>query len=90
MVAKHHVFRDVIDHHELAALPDLVADRGADLELAPGRKPEVDLVAHRAGDPAILGDACDGRKTHAGRAAAHFENGRDRVDAGDQRNVSLQ
>ena len=60
------------------------------LQLASGLQSERDLVAHGAGDPAILGDAGDGREAHAGRAATHLENGRHRVDARNQRDIILQ
>ena len=69
---------------------DLVADGGLDLELAAGLQAEVDLVAHRAGDPAVLGDARDRGKAHAGGAADDVEDGRNRVDAADRVDVVLE
>ncbi len=62
------------------ALPDLVTNGGFDVEFAAGRQAERDLVAHGATDPALFGDARDGRETHAGRAADHFQNSRNRRD----------
>jgi hypothetical protein len=47
----------VIDNDGLMALPDLVADGGFDVEFRAGRQAERDLVAHRAADPALFGDA---------------------------------
>jgi hypothetical protein len=70
----------MVDHDGFAALPDLVADGGLDLEFPAGRKPERDLATHRAANPPILGDARDGGETHAGGTAHHFENARHRCD----------
>ena len=54
VAAKGQVVGDAVDDHGLTALPDLVADRGLDLELAAGRQAERDLVAHRATNPSLL------------------------------------
>ena len=78
------VLSDMIDDHRLAMIADLVADRGFDLELAARLQAEGDLVAHRAGDPAVLGDPRDGGEAHAGGAADDFEDGRHRVDRRDR------
>src|SRR5471032_1299577 len=74
------VFRDVVDHHRFAALPDLMADGGFDLEFPAGHKAKRDLVAHRATNPAVLGDACGGGEAHASGTAYHFKNARHRCD----------
>jgi hypothetical protein len=76
--------RDMIDDHRLAGNANLVADRGFDLELAARLQAEGDLVAHRAGDPAVLGDPGDGGKAHAGGAADDLEDGGHRVDRRDR------
>ena len=70
--------------------PDLVADRGLDLQFAAGLEPEADVVEHAAGDPAVLGDAGDGRKAHAGRAADDVENRRHGIDPAHRIDVSLE
>ena len=70
----------MIDHDGFAALPDLVADGGFQFEFPAGHEAESDFVAHRAADPAVLGDARDGRKTHPGGATHHFKNARHRCD----------
>ncbi len=83
------VLRDMVDHHALAAVPDLVADGGFNFQLAAGDQPESDLVAHAAGDPAVLGDPGDRREAHAGAAADHFQDCGNRTDAGDRVQIGL-
>ncbi len=90
MAAKVVVLGDVVDDDGVAAGADRVADRRLDLQLAARLQAESDLVAHGAGDPAVLGDPRDGGETHARRAAANLENGRHRIDAPDQRDIVLQ
>src|SRR6185503_5128653 len=46
MFPERRVARDLIDHHQLAALTNLVADRALDFELAPGHQTEIDFVAY--------------------------------------------
>ncbi len=89
MAAEGLVRRDVVDDHRPAALPDLVADRGLDLELAAGLEPELDLVAHLAGDPAVLADPRHRGKAHAGRAAHDLENRGHDVDPRDRRDLPI-
>ena len=72
-----------------AAVADLVADGGLDLQLAARLQPEFDLVAHRAGDPAILGDARDRGEAHAGGAADHLQDRGHGVESCDRRDFSL-
>ena len=74
----------------LAAGADLVADGGLDLQLAAGLQAEIDLVAHLAGDPAVLGDPRHGGEAHAGGAAHDLEDGRHRIDAPDRGDVLVQ
>ena len=74
MAVKGAVLGDMIDHHQLAAGTDLVADGGLDLQFAAGLEAEGDIVLHRAAHPAIVGDPGDGGKAHAGGAADHFQN----------------
>src|SRR4029079_9795122 len=50
------VLRDVVDDDRIAAGADGIADCRLNLQLATGFQPERDLIAYRAGDPAILGD----------------------------------
>lgn len=84
VTAENRVGLDVGNHDRFARVPDLVADGRLDLELAAGGEPEADLVAHAAGDPAVLGDPGDRGKAHGGGAAHHLQDGRDGLDAGDE------
>ena len=77
------VLGHMVDDDRLAALSDLVAKRGFDLELAAGLQSEVDVIAHAAGDPSVLGDARNRSETHPRRSAHNAKNCRDRLDAAD-------
>ena len=90
MTAKRLVLRDVIDDDGLTRLPDLVADRGGDLQFAAGLEPEIDGVLDRAGDPAILGDPGDGGKTHSGGAANDLQDAWNRIHRLDGINIALK
>ncbi len=74
----------------LAAFADLVADRRLDLQLAARRQPESDIVAHAAGDPAILGDTRHRGEAHAGGAADDVEDRRHRIDPPDRCDIELE
>ena len=78
MLAEHLVLGDVVDHDRVARLAHLVADRGLDLEFAAGLQPERDLVVDRKADPALRRHARDRREAHAGDAAHHVQDCRDR------------
>ena len=78
VLAEHLVLGDVVDHHRVARLPHLVADRGLDLELAAGLQPERDLVVDGKAHPALRRDARDRREAHAGDAAHDVEDRRNR------------
>lgn len=80
---------DVIDYHRLMGLADIVADRGFDLEFAPGFQAKCDFVLHAAGDPAVLSDAGHGCKAHSGDAADDVQNGGDGRDRADSFDVAL-
>src|ERR1700722_13331911 len=84
------VLGHMVDYHRLPALPDLMANRGLDLEFAAWLQPKVNVVAHAASNPSILGDACDGGKPHARRATHDVEDRRNRLDAADRGNVLLE
>ena len=90
MAAEILILGDMVDDHVLAALAHLVADGRLHLELAARLEAEGDLVAHGAGDPAILGDARNGGKTHSGRAANDLQDAGHRVDALDSGDVRRQ
>jgi hypothetical protein len=87
MTAEIRILRDMVDHHELAAVADLITDGGLHLELAVWLEAERDVVLHRAGDPAILGDACNRREAHARRTAHDIEDERHDVDLGDDGHI---
>ncbi len=89
MAAEDRVLGDVVDHDLRAAAPDLVADGRRQRQLAAGLQPEADVVPHAAGDPAVVRHAGDGGEAHAGCAADHVEDGRDRRDALDREHVCL-
>src|SRR3954453_18203860 len=84
------VFADILDDHRLAALPDLMADRGLDLELVTGLQPERKFVTRGTCDPPVPGDAGNGGKPHAGGPADHVEDGRNRSDPADLGYVALE
>ncbi|MGY4597560.1 hypothetical protein ACVWXL_005306 [Bradyrhizobium sp. GM22.5] len=90
MLAVAGVFADILDDDRLAALPDLMADRGLNLELVTGFQPERKFVTRGTCDPPVLGDAGNGRKPHAGGPADHVEDGRDRSDPADLGYVALE
>jgi hypothetical protein len=80
MAAENSVLRDVIDDHKLAAVADLIANRGFHPQFTAWRKTERNLVAHRAGDPAILGHPRHRRKTKARSAADDLKDRRHGID----------
>ena len=49
----------------------------------------IDMVAHRAGRPAIVGHAGDGGEAHARHAAHDAQDVGDRLDAGDQDDIGI-
>ena len=81
------VFGHMVDDDRLAALPDFVANRALDLEFPARLQSEIDVVAHAAGDPAILGDPGDRGEAHPGRATHDVEDRRDRLDGADSGNI---
>ena len=60
------------------------------LSSPPGFQSEVDVIAHAARDPSILGDARDRGETHARRATDDVEDRRNRLHAADGGNVLLE
>jgi hypothetical protein len=89
VMAERFVLGDVIDHDELPAAADLVADRGRDLQLAAWLQAELDIVAHGAGDPAVLGHARHSGETHPCRAAHDVEDHRHGVDPRDRGQIRV-
>ncbi len=90
MASVNGVLGHVVDDDRFAALPDLVAEGGLDLELAACFQSKVDVIAHAARDPSILGDARDRSETHARRATDDVEDRRNRLHAADGGNVLLE
>ena len=78
------ILGNMVDDHGLAARPDLLTDRGFDPQLATRLEPEINVIAHCAGDPTVLGHARHGGEPHAGGATDHIEDRRHRVDTGDR------
>ena len=48
---------DIVDHNQVAAAANLVAESGRDGQLAAWLQTEGDLIPNGAGDPAIFGDS---------------------------------
>ena len=59
-----------------AAFPDLMAERRLDGQFAAHRQAELNLILHRAGEPAVRADMGDDGVSHAGRAQADLQDGR--------------
>jgi hypothetical protein len=75
MMAVGLILGHVVDHDLCPCLPDLMTDRGLELESAAGSEAEFDVGAHRACDPALLSHlGRHGRKAHAGSAAGNFQD----------------
>jgi hypothetical protein len=87
------IFCHVVDDHDLAALPDFIADGGFNLQLAAGLQAERDMIQHIAGNPPVFGYPRNSRKTHPRAAANHFQHGfhtRNPLDSVDVRLKALQ
>jgi hypothetical protein len=80
MACENLILGDMVDDHGLVRLPGLVADRGLDLQFAAGLQAEIDIVAHRAANPTLVGDAGDRSEPHPGGTAHDFQNARHGVD----------
>lgn len=76
MVGVDSILSHIIDGHDLAMLPDFVAESSLDLELAAWQQTEVEVVEHLTGDPPIFGHPCHGSETHSGRAADDVQDRR--------------
>jgi hypothetical protein len=83
MLAEGRILRDIINHYELAGAAHLVANGGFHPQLTARLKAQCDAIAHRAGNPPILGYARDCRKAQARRLTGHIENHRYGIDFGD-------
>jgi hypothetical protein len=59
MVAVFWAFISVIYHDEMVTLPNLMADRRLNLELAASLQPEINIVENGASQPAAVGDPGD-------------------------------
>src|SRR5690606_27288600 len=90
VVAEFRVLRHMVDDHQPVAPADLVADGGGHHQLAAGLEAELNLVADRAGDPALRRHPCDGGESHAGGAADDFQDLRQGVDTADTGHVGFQ
>jgi hypothetical protein len=80
----------MVDDDLCPSLPDLMADGGLKLQLAPGPEAELNVIPHRTGDPAVLGHPGNGRKAHPGGAADNLQDGRHGLDAVDGGKIRLK
>lgn len=78
VVAVGRVLIDVVDDHELAAVPNLAAEGCCDLELAAGLEAKRDLVTNGTGDPAIGRHPRHGCKSELRGPADDFQEALDR------------
>jgi hypothetical protein len=90
MAAIRLILGDMVNDDLFPRLPDLMTDRSLELQFAPGPEAELDVIAHRASDPATLGHPGYGRKAHSGGAADNFQDGRHGSDAVDSGEVCLK
>jgi hypothetical protein len=82
--------RDVADDDRLSVLPDFMAERRFDFELAAGLQAELDRVPHPTGDPPIIGHPRDRSETHACGIAYDVENRRHRGNLFDRVDIDLE
>ena len=61
-----------------------------DFQFAAGFQAKGDVVLDGAAHPAVVGDAGDGRKAHAGGAADHFQDGGNARNGGNGIQVGLE
>jgi hypothetical protein len=76
-----------LDDDSLSAGADLVANRCLYAQFSSRQQSERYFIADRAGEPLVFGHPRDRRKTHAGAPADDFEDGSDRIDLRDGRDV---
>ena len=81
VAAENFILRDIIDDHKLAAVADLIANRGLNLQFTARLETERDLIAYSAGDPTIFGYPRHRRETQTRGAAHDFKNRRHGVDS---------
>src|SRR5437660_524863 len=84
------ILGDVVDNDGLTALPDDMAERGFEFELAAGLKPEGDAITHAAGDPAVLGHTCDCREAHTRGFTNDLKYRRQGLDIRDGANIRAE
>jgi|GEM_PF-1877238 len=80
----------VIDDDRLPALPDFMADRAFNLQLATRLQTKVDFVKHAAGDPAVLSHAGDCGEPHPGCTAHNVKDRGHRFYAVHALNIGLK
>lgn len=85
MVPERVVRRGMVEHDELAAAADLVADRRTRVQFATRHEPELDEVPHHARNPAILRHPSHRCEPHPGRSAHDIQNRRNSRNTRDSR-----
>jgi hypothetical protein len=80
MIAKCCILGYMLDDNSSVALADFVANRCLKLKFAPRIQAERDFVAHRATNPSIICNPCNGSEAHAGGTANNFKDARHRLD----------
>ncbi len=65
---------NVIDHDRRPVRANILAQRGADLELPTYLQAKLDFVSYGACDPALVSDTGDSREAQPRRPTDHFEN----------------
>ena len=90
MRAECRVFADMIDSHQLARIPDFIADSGLHHQLTARLQAEANFIEHTAGHPAVFGDSRHRSEAHAGEFADQIEDAGDRVDLSDIAHVRFE
>ena len=66
MIAKINVLGDMIDDDGTSGLANFATDGAPHIQFTARAYTEIDVVANRAGNPAVFGDPGNGGKAHAG------------------------
>ncbi len=79
----------VFDNKLPAALFHIAAEGIVERQFGAWRQSEGDFIAHRAGDPAILGHPCHAGEARAGHAAGDLQNLGNDTDTIDERDICI-
>jgi hypothetical protein len=83
VIAVDRIVRDIINGHDFAGIPNLITDRGPQLQLSTGNKTKIDFIPHRTGDPVRIRHPRNSRKPHPCGTENDFENRFDRINPRD-------